>query len=91
MLSDYINDGILFLFSFIFVHLYRLESHGKAILQRQQLLAEFESATKAGVQRLAEGVFGEVIRSTQVHCKPTKAFCTSSKFTHFQSLTFSFI
>jgi len=79
------------LFSFICVHEYRLESHGKAILQRQQLLAEFESETKAREQRLAEGVFAEVIRSTQVHCKPTKTFCTSSKFTYFQSLISPFI
>ncbi|XP_021716118.1 sucrose synthase-like [Chenopodium quinoa] len=37
----------------------RVETHGKAILQRQQLLAEFEELN------LADGFFAEVIRSTQ--------------------------
>ncbi|KMT05218.1 hypothetical protein BVRB_7g173620 [Beta vulgaris subsp. vulgaris] len=37
----------------------RVETHGKAILQRQQLLAEFEGL------KLADGFFAEVIRSAQ--------------------------
>ncbi|KNA22850.1 hypothetical protein SOVF_030020 [Spinacia oleracea] len=37
----------------------RVETHGRAILQRQQLLAEFEGI------KLADGFFAEVIRSAQ--------------------------
>lgn len=64
-LSKYLNETLTTHHNDISMFFSRLESRGKAILQRQQLLAEFESATKAGAQRLAEGVFSEVIRSTQ--------------------------
>ncbi|KAK9755254.1 hypothetical protein RND81_01G012900 [Saponaria officinalis] len=49
----------------IHVFFSRVETHGKTILQRQQLLADFESATRVEGLKLGDGVFGEVIRSTQ--------------------------
>ncbi|KAL9238761.1 hypothetical protein vseg_013139 [Gypsophila vaccaria] len=49
----------------ILVFFSRAEAHGKTILRRQQLLAEFDSVTKVEGLKLGDGLFGEVIRSTQ--------------------------
>ncbi|XP_074267984.1 sucrose synthase-like [Silene latifolia] len=43
----------------------RVETHGKTILQRQQILVDFETVVKEGSLKLAVGAFAEIIRSTQ--------------------------
>ncbi|XP_057967270.1 sucrose synthase [Malania oleifera] len=49
----------------ILMLLARIESHGKGILQPHHLLAELEAIPKGERQKLTEGAFGEVLRSTQ--------------------------
>ncbi|KAF8393683.1 hypothetical protein HHK36_021930 [Tetracentron sinense] len=43
----------------------RIESLGKGILQPHHLLAEFEAISKEDKQKLTDGAFGEVLKSTQ--------------------------
>ncbi|KAL8160911.1 hypothetical protein V2J09_012400 [Rumex salicifolius] len=49
----------------ILLYLSKLEGHGKGILQHHQLIAEFEGLTEEEKHKLADGAFGEVLRSTQ--------------------------
>nr|CAC32462.1 sucrose synthase isoform 3 [Pisum sativum] len=43
----------------------RIEAKGKGILQHHQIIAEFEEIPEENRQKLVNGVFGEVLRSTQ--------------------------
>ncbi|KHN47619.1 Sucrose synthase [Glycine soja] len=43
----------------------RLEAKGKGILQHHQVVAEFEEIPEESRKKLQDGVFGEVLRSTQ--------------------------
>ncbi|XP_022932290.1 sucrose synthase [Cucurbita moschata] len=43
----------------------RIEAKGKGILQHHQLIAEFETIPEENRKKLADGAFGEVLRSTQ--------------------------
>jgi len=43
----------------------RIEAKGKGFLQPHQLIAEFESIPEANRQKLLDGVFGEILKSTQ--------------------------
>ncbi|KAF7836840.1 sucrose synthase [Senna tora] len=43
----------------------RIEAKGKGILQHHQVIAEFEEIPEESRQKLADGAFGEVLRSTQ--------------------------
>ncbi|XP_023530913.1 sucrose synthase [Cucurbita pepo subsp. pepo] len=43
----------------------RIEAQGKGILQHHQLIAEFETIPEENRKKLADGAFGEVLRSTQ--------------------------
>lgn len=45
---------------------YRIEAKGKGFLQPHQLIAEFEAIPEVNRQKLSDGAFGEVLRSTQV-------------------------
>ncbi|KAI3833499.1 hypothetical protein MKW98_024498 [Papaver atlanticum] len=56
-LSSYRNELLGFLA--------RIESQGKGILQPHQLLAEFEAVFTGNNKKLADSVFGEVLRSAQ--------------------------
>ncbi|KAI3973157.1 hypothetical protein MKX01_020892 [Papaver californicum] len=56
-LSSYRNELLAFLA--------RIESQGKGILQPHQLLAEFEEVFTGNNKKLADSVFGEVLRSAQ--------------------------
>lgn len=49
----------------ILLYLSKLEGHGKGILQHHQLIADFDSLSPADKQKLSDGAFGEVLRSTQ--------------------------
>ncbi|MCI40613.1 sucrose synthase-like, partial [Trifolium medium] len=42
-----------------------IEAKGKGILQHHQVVAEFEEIPEANRQKLVNGAFGEVLRSTQ--------------------------
>lgn len=44
----------------------RIEAKGKGILQHHQVIAEFEEIPEENRQKLTDGAFGEVLRSTQV-------------------------
>lgn len=44
----------------------RIEAKGKGILQHHQVIAEFEEIPEENRQKLLNGAFGEVLRSTQV-------------------------
>lgn len=44
----------------------RIEGKGKGILQHHQVIAEFEEIPEESRQKLTDGAFGEVLRSTQV-------------------------
>lgn len=46
--------------------LQRIEAKGKGILQHHQIIAEFEEIPKENRQKLLNGAFREVLRSTQV-------------------------
>ncbi|RZC91663.1 hypothetical protein C5167_027731 [Papaver somniferum] len=56
-LSSYRNELLAFLG--------RIESQGKGILQPHQLLAEFEAVFAGNNKKLADSVFGEILRSAQ--------------------------
>lgn len=43
----------------------RIESKGKGILQHHQIIAEFEEIPEDNRKKLADGVFGEVLRAAQ--------------------------
>ncbi|GAB4853689.1 SAGA histone acetylase and TREX-2 complexes component [Ancistrocladus abbreviatus] len=43
----------------------RIEAHGKGILQHHQIIADFEAISEGDRQKLADGTFTEVLRSTQ--------------------------
>ncbi|KAL2571995.1 hypothetical protein AAZV13_17G041400 [Glycine max] len=43
----------------------RIEAKGKGILQHHQVIAEFEEIPEENRQKLTDGAFGEVLRSTQ--------------------------
>ncbi|XP_022960819.1 sucrose synthase-like [Cucurbita moschata] len=43
----------------------KIEAKGKGILQHHQLIAEFETIPEENRKKLADGAFGEVLRSTQ--------------------------
>ncbi|GMH16594.1 hypothetical protein Nepgr_018435 [Nepenthes gracilis] len=43
----------------------RIEAHGKGMLQHHQLIADFEAIAQGQRLKLADGAFGEVLRSTQ--------------------------
>lgn len=45
----------------------RIEAKGKGILQHHQVIAEFEEIPEENRQKLTDGAFGEVLRSTQVN------------------------
>lgn len=45
--------------------LLKIESHGKGILQPHHLLEDIQSLPESDRKKLAEGVFGEILRSTQ--------------------------
>ncbi|KAF8401149.1 hypothetical protein HHK36_014453 [Tetracentron sinense] len=49
----------------LLILLSRIESQGKGILQPHHLLAELETLSKGDRQKLTDGVFGDVLRSTQ--------------------------
>ncbi|KAM7513093.1 hypothetical protein LguiB_011968 [Lonicera macranthoides] len=49
----------------ILLFLSRIESHGQGILKPHQILAEFEAIAKEDQQKLHDGAFGEVLKSTQ--------------------------
>ncbi|XP_051131128.1 sucrose synthase-like isoform X2 [Andrographis paniculata] len=49
----------------ILLFLSRIEAHGKGILKRHQLLAEFESIREADKAKLQDHAFEEVLKSTQ--------------------------
>lgn len=44
----------------------RIEAKGTGILQHHQVIAEFEEIPEESRQKLIDGAFGEVLRSTQV-------------------------
>ncbi|CAL0335131.1 unnamed protein product [Lupinus luteus] len=52
------RNGILALLS-------RIEAKGKGIMQHHEVIAEFEEIPKENKQKLIDGVFGEVLKSTQ--------------------------
>nr|QHZ00911.1 sucrose synthase 4 [Paeonia lactiflora] len=49
----------------ILAFLTRVESQGKGILQRHHLISEFEEITEVDRQKLTDGAFGDVWKSTQ--------------------------
>ncbi|KAK4774492.1 hypothetical protein SAY86_009427 [Trapa natans] len=49
----------------IVAFLARLEAKGKGILQRHQIIAEFEAIAEDTRQKLTDGAFGEVLRASQ--------------------------
>lgn len=44
----------------------RIEAKGKGILQRHQLILEFEAISEESRQKLSRGAFGEILRASQV-------------------------
>lgn len=44
----------------------RIEAKGKGILQHHHVIAEFEEIPEEKRQKLVDGAFGEILRSTQV-------------------------
>ncbi|KAK4747009.1 hypothetical protein SAY87_026046 [Trapa incisa] len=49
----------------IVTFLARLEAKGKGILQRHQIIAEFEAIAEEARQKLTDGAFGEVLKASQ--------------------------
>ncbi|KAK4756626.1 hypothetical protein SAY87_006753 [Trapa incisa] len=63
-LTAHRNDIVAFLASLFRVP-HRLEAKGKGILQRHQIIAEFEAIAEDTRQKLTDGAFGEVLRASQ--------------------------
>ncbi|CAN1290941.1 Sucrose synthase [Linum perenne] len=60
------NQGIIHLLpDLLLFGLNRLEGNGKGILQHHHIISEFEAIPEENQKLLREGVFGDVLRSTQ--------------------------
>ncbi|KAI3965276.1 hypothetical protein MKX01_036605 [Papaver californicum] len=64
-LKERFGDSLLSYRNELLAFLARIESQGKGILQPHHLLAEFEAVFAGNKKKLADSVFGEVLRSAQ--------------------------